>query len=308
MFPGPSESKKKGNVAKKSTANAAQSKSPSVERSPSITTTSHPSPFHVSGDYHSRSVAYPSAHGGIHHQQVAAAAAHRPQQRQQTPDVSASAGSAAAAAASAAQWTRKRYIAHKCGHRCLGEGTSDDPQQHRGCNPLLVPIYCGWERQVAKPSVSGSAKKHVHYRAPCAKRMRNMDEVQNYLLVTNSQLTIDLFCFDPNVHTQYEFIPARTYCDIKDLSYGNEPVPVSCINGLDGLYPDYVEYSTMRHPGDDVKLNLDPNFLVCCDCTDLCQDSSKCACRRLTIEATGALNKEATFDETAGYVMSYYYP
>ena len=169
----------------------------------------------------------------------------------------------------------------------------------RSCNPLLIPIYCGWERQVAKPS-HGNVKKHVNYRAPCAKRMRTLEEVQHFLVAADSQLTIDLFCFDPNVHTQYEFIPARTFCDIKDLSYGNEPVPVSCINGLDGMYPDYVEYSTRRHPGDDVKLNLDPNFLVCCDCTDMCQDSSKCACRRLTIEATGALDRDGHLDETAG--------
>ena len=93
---------------------------------------------------------------------------------------------------------------------------------------------------------------------------------------------------------------AKTFTD---LSYGNEPVPVSCINGLDGLYPDYVEYSTHRHPGEDVKLNLDPNFLVCCDCTDMCQDSSKCACRRLTIVATGALDKDSNYDETAGCVF-----
>jgi histone-lysine N-methyltransferase SETDB1 len=195
-------------------------------------------------------------------------------------------------------WVRKKYNLHKCSLRCLGEAT-DDPQSHKGCNPLLIPIYCGWERQVSKPSLT-NVRKHVNYRAPCARRLRTLDEIQSFLILTDSQLTIDLFCFDPNVHTQYEFIPAKTFCDIKDISYGNEAVPVSCVNGLDRLYPDYVEYSTKRHPGDDVKLNLNSAFMVCCDCEDMCLDSTKCACRKLTIEASAALNKDAHPMDNAG--------
>jgi histone-lysine N-methyltransferase SETDB1 len=55
------------------------------------------------------------------------------------------------------------------------------------------------------------------------------------------------------------------------LSYGKENVPISCVNAIDRLYPDYVEYSNVRIPTKGVKLNLDPEFLVCCDCTDNCR-------------------------------------
>lgn len=66
----------------------------------------------------------------------------------------------------------------------------------------------------------------------------------------------------------------QTFCDIKDLSYGRETVPISCVNGIDRQYPDYVEYSNQRIPAKGVNLNLDPEFLVGCDCTDGCRVSS----------------------------------
>ena len=65
----------------------------------------------------------------------------------------------------------------------------------------------------------------------------------------------------------------QTFCDIKDLSYGKENVPISCVNGIDRQYPDYVDYSNVRTPAKGVKLNLDPEFLVGCDCTDGCRVS-----------------------------------
>jgi len=65
----------------------------------------------------------------------------------------------------------------------------------------------------------------------------------------------------------------QTFCDIKDLSYTKEQVPISCVNGLTRDYPDYVEYSNQRIPAHGVTLNLDENFLVGCDCTDGCRVS-----------------------------------
>lgn len=65
----------------------------------------------------------------------------------------------------------------------------------------------------------------------------------------------------------------QTFCDIKDLSYAKEQVPISCVNGLTRDYPDYVEYSNQRIPAHGVSLNLDEDFLICCDCTDGCRVS-----------------------------------
>lgn len=68
-------------------------------------------------------------------------------------------------------------------------------------NPLLCL------RQIAKQRPS--YKKVIFYRTPCARRLRNLNEVQEYLLTTDSQLTIDLFCFDFNLHTDSEFVPIK---------------------------------------------------------------------------------------------------
>ena len=73
-----------------------------------------------------------------------------------------------------------------------------------------------------------------------------------------------------------------------DISYGKENVPVSCVNSIDRSYPEHVHYCTERIPRDGVVINFDPNFLVCCDCTDDCQDKEKCRCGQLTITVTNS--------------------
>lgn len=189
---------------------------------------------------------------------------------------------------------RKIFTDHVCGPSCLLE---DDPVKYKGTNPLLIPLLCGWERHVCK--IKPAYKRAVLYRAPCARRLRSMGEVELFLALTDSNLPIDLFCFDPQLHVHKEFVPVKTFCDIKDLSYGKENVPISCVNAIDRSYPDYVEYSNVRIPTKGVQLNLDPEFLACCDCTDNCRDKSKCACQQMTVESTavagGRINPEAGY-------------
>ncbi|CAC5415707.1 SETDB1 [Mytilus coruscus] len=172
---------------------------------------------------------------------------------------------------------------HSCCHKCLKD-LEDNPVKFRGTNPLLIPLLCGWERHVCKVKPGG--RRMVAYRAPCGRRLRNMQELDKYLGLTDSQMTIDLFCYDPVLHVHTEFVPVKTFCDIKDLSYGKESVPIQCVNGIDRQYPDYVEYSNVRIPAKGVNLNLNPEFMACCDCTDNCRDKSKCACQQLTVDAT----------------------
>ncbi|XP_069131769.1 histone-lysine N-methyltransferase SETDB1-B-like [Argopecten irradians] len=179
---------------------------------------------------------------------------------------------------------RKIFRSHNCGKDCLKD-CDDDPTKYKGGNPLLIPLLCGWERHVCK--MKPNHKRVVMYRAPCARRLRSMEDVFTFLMLCDSHLTIDMFCFDPILHVHTEFVPVKTFCDIKDLSYGKENVPISCVNAHDRQYPDYVEYSNVRIPAKGVKLNLDPDFLVCCTCTDGCQDRTKCECQQLTVEATG---------------------
>jgi hypothetical protein len=46
---------------------------------------------------------------------------------------------------------------------------------------------------------------------------------------------------------------------------------VPCINNVDNELPSYVTYSTKREATTGVDLNLEPEFLIGCDCTDDCQ-------------------------------------
>ena len=94
--------------------------------------------------------------------------------------------------------------------------------------------------------------------------------------------------------------PEHQHCFIKDISYGKESVPISCVNSLDNHYPEYVEYSSVRLPQEGVTINTDGDFLVCCDCTDDCLDKEKCACWQLTIDSTVA-GPDAKRDPEVGY-------
>ncbi|XP_046453809.1 histone-lysine N-methyltransferase SETDB1-like isoform X2 [Daphnia pulex] len=186
---------------------------------------------------------------------------------------------------------------HQCNSKCIEEFPYADGD-NKNLNPLSIPMLCGWSREVAKQR--HGERLSIIYRAPCGRRMRNMDEVHRYIRLTGSQLGVDLFCFDNFVHCFTEFEPEVVYSKINDITYGKENVRVSCVNSIDRSNPEYVEYSTERIPREGVNLNLDPNFLVCCDCTDDCQDKEKCQCWQLTIKAT-ALGPSGKIDPTAGY-------
>ena len=76
-----------------------------------------------------------------------------------------------------------------------------------------------------------------------------------YLRITKSLLEIDFFNFDWFVRVYNEFKPEREYIRIQDISYGKENFAVSCVNSLDKNYPEYVEYSRIRIPQANVKIN-----------------------------------------------------
>ena len=70
-----------------------------------------------------------------------------------------------------------------------------------------------------------------------------------------------------------------------DITNGKENVRVSCVNSIDLSEPPSVDlYTKWRIPGKGVVINTEAEFLVCCDCTDDCQDKEKCQCWQLTIQ------------------------
>jgi len=195
------------------------------------------------------------------------------------------------------QISRGVFTAHTCNDNCVG-GYQYQEDEWRGTNPLLIPLMLGWDRQVAMHNNKGLRK--VFYLAPCGRRLGTMHDIHKYIRMTGLQLEIDFFNFDWWLHALNEWKPARQFCNIKDISYGNEAVPVPCVNSIDSLYPEYVEYSTVRMPQKNVNINTEVEFLTGCDCQDDCMDLEKCSCRQLTIQATKG-NKENKVDPNVGY-------
>ncbi|GBP42982.1 Histone-lysine N-methyltransferase eggless [Eumeta japonica] len=187
-----------------------------------------------------------------------------------------------------------KMTSHACGSKC--KRTDVLPlKELRTYNPLARPLLSGWERQVLR----FKGRKVVMYRAPCGRRLRNMEELHRYLCVTSSEMSVDLFDYGPSTHCLAEFVLNRCNVSKKDLSHGKESVPVPCVNYYDSSLPEFCSYSTERTPTAGVPLNTDPEFLCGCDCTDDCQDRSKCACWKMTLEGARTIGMEG---ENIGYV------
>ena len=162
------------------------------------------------------------------------------------------------------------YRVHECSPACLLK-ENQWSEAVSGKGPLVVPIVLGWTRQLARHSNKGVRK--VCYVAPCGRRCRDLQEVQRYLLTTGLQLQIDCFSFEWWVHVLDIFQSTRPNIEIVDLTYRKEEAcQVSCVNTVDHVYPQYMDYSNVRLPQSNVQINTQPEFLVGCDCQDNCAD------------------------------------
>ncbi|XP_022104789.1 histone-lysine N-methyltransferase SETDB1-like isoform X2 [Acanthaster planci] len=181
--------------------------------------------------------------------------------------------------------TKMTFVSHQCSQRCVLGLIPDEKrkQKIRKQNPLHVPSMYGWVRRQAKQR--GTGRRHVIYRAPCGRSLRTISEVDRYLTETKmEEICVDAFTFDPFVYTElckYR-ISQRPFLQINDISKGAEPVPVSLVNEIDNEQPPDVRYIAHRQPEKGSVIITDPEFLICCDCTDNCKDNTKCACRMLT--------------------------
>lgn len=181
------------------------------------------------------------------------------------------------------------FVPHRCCSKCV-KSDLENISKYRDVNPYAIPVICGWDRQVC--IISNAKMKHkreIFYIAPCGRRLRNIEEVNRFLESTDSGLSIDLFTFYPKLTLYSDLNGKRTqgcYYYEADVAKGTENHSLSCINWVndDSITPGF-EYWPTRFPGRDISLEIDPHFLMCCDCTDNCQDRSKCDCQRLTSEA-----------------------
>ncbi|XP_072034491.1 histone-lysine N-methyltransferase SETDB1-B-like isoform X2 [Amphiura filiformis] len=195
---------------------------------------------------------------------------------------------------------QKNFVTHNCNYYCVISCWPTDANKTFNKNPLRLPEICGWSRELCK--TKGSGKRHVIYRTPCGRVLRRLEEVNRYLLETGiNYLSVDHFSFDSFVYTLTRKPRNKPIWRIDDISKGTEPMPVSCVNELDSSPLPSVEYVAHRLPSGGTVINTDPEYLMCCDCTDNCMDKSKCACWQLTIEST-AVNPSGTKDKKAGYM------
>ena len=186
-----------------------------------------------------------------------------------------------------------QFTNHPCTLACIAKWEKRIDSV-KSVNPLLMPVLHGWQRHICHQTktVSTGAKKWINYSTPCGRMLRNTSEVDRYLYLTNSQLTLDMFSFDHYIHTDREYEANAKHLSIPDITYGNETVPISCVNCIDEQKPDEIEYSNKRVPLEGVPLNTNGENMEGCECLDNCRDRSKCACWKKTFEATLFANEQ----------------
>lgn len=166
------------------------------------------------------------------------------------------------------------YRPHKCSSSCLFK----IPHNLSAYSPLSKPLLSGWER----PIMRLKNKKLVAYRGPCGKIMRNMEEVRRYLRATDNILNVDNFDFHHETSCLAEYVIESAIVQKRDISGGQEKMAIPLVNYYDNTLPPECKYAAQRIPTDGVNLNLDPEFLVGCDCEGDCSDKEKCSCWQLT--------------------------
>ena len=88
------------------------------------------------------------------------------------------------------------FNCHSCTNSCVSKSENNLFKNRLNSNKLLIPVYCGWKRQIGQQSKENRnvrTDKTIYYISPCGIRCRNMYEIDHYLQITNSNLTIDMF-------------------------------------------------------------------------------------------------------------------
>lgn len=153
---------------------------------------------------------------------------------------------------------------------------------------LAVPLHFGFKRFLG---MNVKNKKFIFYITLCGNTIRNTEEMFKYPIVTKNKMTIDQFNFSVCLNPLIEFKTMKHFFCRDDISCGHEFRPIKCVNTLNFIPPPQIEYLTSKQPMTGVHLNLDSNFLCAYDCTDNCQDKSKCAYWQMTINEQRTMPK-----------------
>ncbi|CAF1319673.1 unnamed protein product [Rotaria magnacalcarata] len=183
----------------------------------------------------------------------------------------------------------KDFIPHYCSNKCVMYAEKYFGQLPRTMSPFLKPIACQWTiletvriRKANDIRVKNS-RPIIIYCAPCGRKLFNEAQVDRYLYVTKSQLSIELFVFDSLVNIKQTFS-----CDGRiissDISDGQENVPIMAVNEVDNDNPSALTYRVERTPVEGVNLITNEPTMTCCSCTDGCRDRTRCACWLRTLK------------------------
>ena len=66
---------------------------------------------------------------------------------------------------------------------------------------------------------------------------------------------------------------------IKDISNGQENVPIIAVNDIDDDLPQKFTYRVERAPVEGVNMVINEPSMTCCSCTDGCRNRAQCACK-----------------------------
>ncbi|KHN80263.1 putative histone-lysine N-methyltransferase met-2 [Toxocara canis] len=185
-------------------------------------------------------------------------------------------------------WAKLQQKAHSlCSVDCLQEHETDpNDLTFRGLSPYMIPLMSGWRR--LRVRLSKKSRKHeltvIKYVTPCGISMYDMAQILDYLKVTCSRLTVDLFTFEKDVRPNVVYKSPRNAKLMDDFSKGYEAVPIIVSNEIDYERPPSIEYDPRRYPfnKDTDVFTISKEFCSGCSCSDDCANESKCECRQLT--------------------------
>ncbi|KAL7647252.1 UNVERIFIED_CONTAM: hypothetical protein RMT77_002510 [Armadillidium vulgare] len=191
-----------------------------------------------------------------------------------------------------------RFVSHQCKEEC--DINSSKHLQSKDVSPILKPILFGWRRQFTKIVKKTVTRDICLYVAPCGRRLRSYDEICLFLKKTNSHFTIDMFTLDTEINLFRTWEPDCKNFFLQDITCDQEDVYISAVNSIDSSSPKEFKYCNEFIIGEDVSVNLDPSYLVCCKCEDNCINKLECECWQLTIEAAKTLSSK-TININIGY-------
>ncbi|CAF3070125.1 unnamed protein product [Rotaria sp. Silwood2] len=200
---------------------------------------------------------------------------------------------------------KRRSIERQCGESLTTMDVLMRLQQkqkakkRKTTKPLETTLHvskkrCGWkyfhvDRHAKggfkkKPSTRKtiSSRSNYLYRSPCGRSLLTLDEIEQYLLQTNSKLTIKFFVDDRQTRLEPCIKYESQYILNDDITQGKEYVRIPVYNENNSNLPETFIYGTETRS--KLIFPNDTTTMTCCSCTDNCRNRIQCPCWLKTFE------------------------